>query len=90
MIAFTNHALDHLLSAVLDAKITNKIARLGSRSIDSRVSKYSIEELEKIVPKSGLHNAMAKDFNEQLDSTELLISHLTRAWRSANDDLKYA
>ncbi|KIM23239.1 hypothetical protein M408DRAFT_332444 [Serendipita vermifera MAFF 305830] len=46
LIAFTNHALDHLLRSVLDAKITSKIARLGSRSNDDRISEYSLEKLE--------------------------------------------
>ncbi|KAH7108419.1 P-loop containing nucleoside triphosphate hydrolase protein [Auriculariales sp. MPI-PUGE-AT-0066] len=45
MIAFTNHALDHLLEAVLDAKITNNIVRLGSRASE-RLSDYSLENLE--------------------------------------------
>lgn len=46
MIAFTNHALDHMLCSVLDANITHKIVRLGSRSSDERISQYSIETLE--------------------------------------------
>ena len=47
MIAFTNHALDHLLGNVLDAGITNKIARLGSRSADERIAAYSLEAMER-------------------------------------------
>jgi hypothetical protein len=31
VIAFTNLALDHLLTSILDAKITTNIVRLGSR-----------------------------------------------------------
>lgn len=50
LIAFTNHALDHLLGSVLDAEITNKIVRLGSRSNDERISPFSLENLEKIGP----------------------------------------
>ena len=45
MIAFTNHALDHLLEAVLDANITKNIVRLGSRASE-RLSQYSLETLE--------------------------------------------
>ena len=44
IIAVTNHALDHLLSGVLDAGITRKIVRLGSHSADARISQYSIEK----------------------------------------------
>lgn len=48
LIAFTNHALDHLINRVLDAGITKKIVRLGSRSKDERVSKFGLEELERV------------------------------------------
>lgn len=47
MIAFTNHALDHLLGNVLDAGITKKVARLGSRSADERIAAYSLEAMER-------------------------------------------
>ena len=46
MIAFTNHALDHMLCSVLDAEITRKIVRLGRRSNDERIAQFSIETLE--------------------------------------------
>jgi hypothetical protein len=48
LIAFTNHALDHLLLSVLDAGITKKIVRLGSRSNDERIAQFSLENLERI------------------------------------------
>ena len=46
LIAFTNHALDHMLNSVLDAKITKKFVRLGSRSTDERIAEYSLKNLE--------------------------------------------
>lgn len=46
LIAFTNHALDHLLAAVLDIGI-KKIVRMGSRSSDERILELSIENLER-------------------------------------------
>jgi len=45
VIAFTNHALDHLLEAVLEANITQSVVRLGSRASE-RLSQYSLENLE--------------------------------------------
>jgi len=48
MIAYTNHALDHLLGNVLDAGITKKVARLGSRSADERIAPYSLEAMERM------------------------------------------
>lgn len=50
LIAFTNHALDHLLGSVLDKGITKKIVRLGSRSSDERIAPFSIENLERLSP----------------------------------------
>ena len=59
MIAFTNHALDHMLSSVLEADITKKIVRLGSRSADELISPFSLENLEKVAGRSRLHRAFA-------------------------------
>ncbi|KAG6889416.1 hypothetical protein C0992_005273 [Termitomyces sp. T32_za158] len=61
MIAFTNHALDHLLTGVLDVGITNKIVRLGSRSADERIKQFSIEEIEQIAGRSRLDRTFACD-----------------------------
>ena len=47
LIAFTNHALDHMLNSILDAKITKKVVRLGSQSTDERIEGYSLRNLEK-------------------------------------------
>ncbi len=48
MIAFTNHALDHMLLSLLDAKITTNLVRLGSRSSDERINEYTLDKLEKM------------------------------------------
>jgi hypothetical protein len=47
MVAFTNHALDHLLESVLDKGITQKIVRLGSRSQSERLQGFTLDKLEK-------------------------------------------
>ncbi|EIN11698.1 P-loop containing nucleoside triphosphate hydrolase protein [Punctularia strigosozonata HHB-11173 SS5] len=67
MIAFTNHALDHLLTAALDAGITTSIARLGSRSADERIAKYNIEEIEKISGRSRLDREFSRNYRELKD-----------------------
>ncbi|KAG8761161.1 hypothetical protein FRC11_014303 [Ceratobasidium sp. 423] len=55
LVAFTNHALDHMLNGILDAKITQKIVRLGSRtSMDQRLSDYSLDKLERQEDESRL------------------------------------
>ncbi|KAK0443139.1 uncharacterized protein EV420DRAFT_1649417 [Desarmillaria tabescens] len=48
MIAFTNHALDHMLLSLLDAKITTNLVRLGSRSSDERINGYTLDKLERM------------------------------------------
>jgi len=59
MIAFTNHALDHMLCSVLDAQITKKIVRLGRRASDERIAKYSIDTLEM----AQKHSRIDQSFN---------------------------
>jgi hypothetical protein len=73
MIAFTNHALDHLLTGVLDAGITSKIVRLGSRCADERISEFRIENLESQAGKRRLVGRFYRQF--KLDQ-EKLASHL--------------
>lgn len=64
MIAFTNHALDHLLCSVLDAGITKKIVRLGSRSADERISQFNIEAMEEVAGRSRLDRAFSNHHRE--------------------------
>jgi hypothetical protein len=64
MIAFTNHALDHILSSVLDTGMTKKIVRLGSRSANERIAKFSIEDMEMVQGKSRLGNTFSHHHRE--------------------------
>lgn len=48
LIAYTNHALDHMLTDVLNEGITQKLVRLGSRSSDELISQYTLDKLERI------------------------------------------
>ncbi|KAE8192304.1 hypothetical protein CF336_g4489 [Tilletia laevis] len=45
VVCMTNHALDSVLSKVLDQGLTKNIVRLGSRSKDERISSYNLEAL---------------------------------------------
>lgn len=63
MIAFTNHALDHMLCSVLDANITSNIVRLGRRATEERIAKYSIETLEM----AKNHSRLDRTFNSRRD-----------------------
>ncbi|KAM5531281.1 hypothetical protein V8D89_015082 [Ganoderma adspersum] len=73
MIAFTNHALDHMLRSVLDADITKNIVRLGSRSADERIAPFSLEQQENIAGRTRLSAAFS--------------SH-RRALRDVEDEIK--
>src|SRR5215217_7262388 len=47
MVAYTNHALDHLLESVLEAGITKRIIRLGGRSQSEVLQEYTLDKVEK-------------------------------------------
>ncbi|KAF5314903.1 hypothetical protein D9619_007516 [Psilocybe cf. subviscida] len=62
LIAYTNHALDHMLTEVLDARITNKVIRLGSRSSDERIAEYTLDKLERAAERTALTRSMGRQF----------------------------
>ncbi|EPQ57199.1 P-loop containing nucleoside triphosphate hydrolase protein [Gloeophyllum trabeum ATCC 11539] len=74
MIAFTNHALDHLLRSVLETNVTKRVVRLGSRSNDEKISKLNIEDLEALAGQSRLDREFAR---------------LHRALKQVQDELKH-
>jgi len=62
LIAYTNHALDHMVNLVLDAKITEKIVRLGTRSSDERISEYTLSKLERLATAPTLDRSMKRQY----------------------------
>ncbi|KAH9478522.1 NFX1-type zinc finger-containing protein 1 [Psilocybe cubensis] len=62
LIAYTNHALDHLLREVLDVGITKRLVRLGSRSSDEVVAEYTLDKLEKLAERSSLQRSIGKQY----------------------------
>lgn len=82
MIAFTNHALDHMLTSVLDAGITKKIVRLGGRSTDERISKLSMENIEKVAGPSRFSREFANNYR-QMKGVEEEIKALTQQFAKA-------
>ena len=75
LIAFTNHALDHMLSSILDADITKRIVRLGRRANDERVAQYSMETLEMVQVQSRLDRTFSSQRRE-LKEIQEEIQHL--------------
>ncbi|KZT65176.1 hypothetical protein DAEQUDRAFT_539533 [Daedalea quercina L-15889] len=71
LIAFTNHALDHMLTSVLEAKITAKLVRLGARSSDERIAEYTLDKLERIgVESNMLSRPMRRQFAKMKEIEE--------------------
>ncbi|KAF8265012.1 hypothetical protein EI94DRAFT_1737067 [Lactarius quietus] len=62
LIAFTNHALDHMLTSVLDAKITKNVVRLGSRTSDPRIEQYSLYKLEQLSDRGDLDRTIRREY----------------------------
>ncbi|KAH9032058.1 AAA domain-containing protein [Lactarius pseudohatsudake] len=62
LIAFTNHALDHMVTSVLDAKITTNIVRLGSRTTDERIEQYSLHKLEQLLGRGDLDRPIRREY----------------------------
>ncbi|PIL30184.1 hypothetical protein GSI_07762 [Ganoderma sinense ZZ0214-1] len=62
LIAYTNHALDHMLTSVLDAGITEKVVRLGTRSSDERIAQYTLGELERRAGVSAFDYSMKQQY----------------------------
>ncbi|KAI9431019.1 hypothetical protein H4582DRAFT_1823204 [Lactarius indigo] len=62
LIAFTNHALDHMLTSVLDANITTNVVRLGSRTSDPRIEQYTLHELVQRSGRGNLNRAIGREF----------------------------
>lgn len=67
VMAFTNHAVDHLVRGVLDEKITSKIVRLGARSADEEIASRSLESLERLEGQSRLRPALGRTYGEIKD-----------------------
>ncbi|EKM48784.1 uncharacterized protein PHACADRAFT_202401 [Phanerochaete carnosa HHB-10118-sp] len=62
LIAYTNHALDHMLTDVLDSGITQKLVRLGSRSGSERIAEYTLDKLERIAGKTSLDRSIGRQY----------------------------
>lgn len=90
MVAFTNHALDHLLESVLKAGITENVVRLGSRSQSERLQALTLDKLE-----SAQASFMRRGFNSAYAAMKRAEEGLTRALHEfietksgADDDLE--
>jgi hypothetical protein len=95
VIAFTNHALDNLLTSILNANITTNIVRLGSRTTDERIAQYSLHKLEQLSGRGVLDRPMRREYavlkKVEEDMTRIMsqiqLPHLT--WEDAEKFLDF-
>ncbi|KAI5116801.1 hypothetical protein M0805_007013 [Coniferiporia weirii] len=73
LIAFTNHALDHMLRSVIESGITTSVIRLGGRSSDETIKEYSIEELERKFGRSTLSYGLESEFSTMEEVEEVIM-----------------
>ena len=86
MIAFTNHALDHLLCSVLDTGVTKKIVRLGrSKATDERIAEFSIEHMEEVAGRSRLDRAFSGNYRALRDVEEEIKRLMTELRKTSVD-----
>jgi hypothetical protein len=95
VMAFTNHAVDHLIRSVLDSKITSQVVRLGGHSADDLIASKSLENLEKIAAESRLRPALNAQYAKLKALEEemmTLMNRVTGRWvpsRKIMDMLEY-
>jgi hypothetical protein len=51
-----------MLNSILDAKITKKFVRLGSRSTDERIAEYSLRNLEKTFTDASMTRQIGREY----------------------------
>ncbi|KAH9923478.1 uncharacterized protein BXZ73DRAFT_50943 [Epithele typhae] len=97
LIAFTNHALDHMVESVLDGKITDKVIRLGTRSSNERIAEYTLDKMERMVNAPTLDRSIKKQYRVMKELEERMTETMTEIrlprlqWHKIEEylDIKY-
>ncbi|KAG9045578.1 hypothetical protein FS837_006065 [Tulasnella sp. UAMH 9824] len=88
LIAFTNHALDNIITHVLDKGLTKNIIRLGSRSSEETVSEYTLETIMRAKPRmqadKSAGRAYAKMMTIQEEMSKLMFK-VVGSWTKEQD-----
>ena len=66
-----------MVRSVLDAQITEKIVRLGSRSSDERISEYTLNKLERLATAPTLDRSMKQQYGVMKRPEETLTQTMT-------------
>ena len=89
LVAYTNHALDHMLKGILDAEITSSIIRLGSRqAADERIAPFNLEVVEKAQEKSNISHSIGAKYRE-MKGVEEKMSELMETFSLRNVPARY-
>jgi len=81
-----------MLSSVLDAGMTQKLVRLGSRSADERISQFSIENMEMVQGKSRLDRTLGhqhRELKEVEEEVKQLMSDFLKADIDSDSIVQY-
>ena len=81
-----------MLTDVLDAGITQKLVRLGSRSSDERISEYTLDKLERMAGRTSLNRSIGRQYGVMKDLEEQMskvMASIQEPWLSAEEIEKY-
>lgn len=62
LLALTNHALDHMLRAVVDSRATDKLIRIGSQSKDEIIADLTLQKIRMNKPDHLFGKAIGSAF----------------------------
>ncbi|KAF3387285.1 NFX1-type zinc finger-containing protein 1 [Penicillium rolfsii] len=69
-VTFTNHALDQLLEAFLDNKITTRIVRIGSQSKSTKLAPFNLNTIAGEVKRTKLEKKLSWMAHRDMDECE--------------------
>ncbi|OGE53266.1 hypothetical protein PENARI_c008G07865 [Penicillium arizonense] len=69
-VTYTNHALDQLLEALLDNKVTTQIVRIGAQSKSERLEKFNLQLIAREGTKTKVERRERWRASEQLSACE--------------------
>ncbi|KAG8998674.1 hypothetical protein FRB90_012253 [Tulasnella sp. 427] len=86
LIAFTNHALDNIITHVLDKGLTTNIIRLGSRSNDETVAQYTLESILKTRPQTQADKSAGREWARMKGAQETMAQLMSKVVSRKTDE----
>ncbi|KAG8955990.1 hypothetical protein FRC04_006439 [Tulasnella sp. 424] len=90
LIAFTNHALDNIITHVLDKGLTKNVIRLGSRSNDETVAQYTLDTIMRTRPQTQADKSAGREYGKMMDTKEKMSALMAKvvAVRPDEEDIR--